>query len=213
MRILLIGLLAVGCTTSDRVTFGPVQVVANGNESVHVKACLDAEFVSCNAEQVELSVLHDGETMAMPYSGILFRPMHQAYVELGRHDEPFVISDGQRNVVLTLPTPFDLSGQPEGPLHPGDHLDLRWSAGGEPMVWTTSYQCEFGGTGGVVGDTIEDDGSLTISMDRIVSDIDRDLPCEIEIEVSRVFEGVVDEGFLADRGTAIERRSVSFTLE
>jgi hypothetical protein len=148
----------------------------------------------------------------MEYAGLIF-PRHEGWMDLGDHDAPFTVTDGDHDVVMQLPTPFDLDGQPAGPLRRGDRLSLSWEGAGEPMVWITSYTCDDGGGGGVVGDTIDDDGSLEIAVDRIADDIGRPPPCMVGIELSRVREGTVDDGFRAERGTAIERRAVSFMLE
>ena len=48
-----IALAVAGCT-GDEVSFGEVEVIAIGNGRARVRACLDAEFLSCSGEAIAL---------------------------------------------------------------------------------------------------------------------------------------------------------------
>lgn len=215
MKLALALLVVAGCT--DDVSYGAVQVIDLGQERVSLRACLDADFLSCEGEDVVLHATHDGAQDDMTYAGWFF-PQHHGSVELGDRSAPFVISDGRARVHAQLPPAFELATTTVEPITAGDSVALTWRGADYPMVWSIGYECPREGTspkyGNSMGDTIDDDGEHTITVARLAELMDEPSTsgCEVEIELSRVREGDVDDGFRAERATAIVRRLVTVTF-
>lgn len=210
----LVLIAAVGCT--DDVSYGEVQLIDRGDETVALRACLDAELFSCAGQEVVLTATHDGARDEMTYGGFLFAEHHGA-LPLGSRSAPFLVIDGTAVVEMRLPPAFELSASTDAPLGPRDSVTLHWAAARMPMVWSVDYSCPREGTtprlGGALGDTISDDGSLVLTGARIAEVIgESSVGCSVELELSRVREGDVDDAFRAERATAIVRRSVTLSL-
>lgn len=214
MRLLCLAatLPLIGC--GDDVVFGDLQIVSSGGDRVLADACFDAQLIGCNDPMIELVVSHAGARAPMPYEGFLF-PRNQAVIDLIDRAEPFVIAGGGGEARIDLPPPFELEGVPESPLSVDETIELSWEGAGEPMRWGFSYDCE-SSSGAIAGDIIDDSGTLEISMARIAADIDDFVgatpPCAIEIRVSRVRVGTIDD-LDFDLATGIERRSFDVELQ
>jgi hypothetical protein len=211
-------LFAVGC--NEDVNYGEVQVIDTGSERVELRACLDGELFDCNGETIVLIAEHGGQSSEMKFSGIFF-PEHHAYLDLADRTEPFVVRQDDQAAELVLPPAFELSGQPAEPLGPHDRLALTWQGANMGMRWDVEYACPDAATnsmkrGAVTNSTIEDDGSIELEMDAVVRALDADAvslsECTIELQFSRVREGSVDDGFHAERSTAITRRTVDIAF-
>jgi hypothetical protein len=199
---------------ADDVTFGQVQAIEDGSGKLEVRACLDATLFNCGGEDVELTATNAGSSGTLKYSGIFF-PEHVGRIELGQRDEDVVVADGDARVVMTLPTAFDLTSDAVGPLTSADTVNLRWTGADEPLVWRANGTCEvlptYPGSGIY---TIDDNGSLTITVARLEQLMERSLAgCDVEIELSRVVEGSVGDGFRAESATGIVRRTVTLTID
>ena len=214
MRLLCLVPLVSLAACADDVVFGDLKVISTGGERVLADACFDAQILGCGDPMFELEVHHAGASAPMPYVGFLF-PRNQGLIDLIDHSEPFVITNGIAEARIELPEPFELEGVPDSPLSVDETIELSWEGGGEPMRWDFNYDCP-SSSGAMSGDVIDDSGALEISMARIAADIDDFVgaapPCAIEIRVSRVRVGEIDDlGF--ELATGIERRSFDVELQ
>lgn len=195
----------VGCAEEDAIRLGDVKAIDNGTNAIAVTACLDDEgFLSCGQSATPLEVVHAGVTTPMPYAGLIF-PNHRATIELRDRGEDIVVLDGAAQARMRLPPAFELAKT-----QTDDQITITWTAAGVPMLWEMNYSCGDGG-GFVAGDEIDDNGSVTIELDRLRDGVDHPDPasCAISVELSRVLPGTIDHSFPASYPTGIARRSIT----
>jgi hypothetical protein len=207
MRWALLFVVMAACT--DDVTFGQVQAIDDGSGRLKLTACLDAKLLSCGGGEVELTGTNGSSSATLKYSGLFF-PEHIGAVDLADRDMPVVVADGDARVVMTLPTAFELTSE----VTP-DAVAMRWIGADEPMIWTAGATCETRPTyPHALGDVIEDDGELTITFAHLEALLERPLAgCTVDIELSRVFQGSLDDSFRAENATGIVRRTVSMMID
>ena len=213
MRWALALVVLAACTDGD-VTFGQVQAIEDGSGRLEVRACLDAQLFSCDGADVELTATNAASSGTLKYSGIFF-PEHVGWISLAERDADVVVADGGARVVMTLPPAFDLASDASGPLTAADSVKLTWRGTGDPMVWRASGTCETLPTYPSTGiHTIDDDGEMEVSVARLEELMERPLAgCDVEIELSRVFRGSVDDEFRAENATGIARRTATVTID
>lgn len=206
--------LVVMAACTDDVTFGQVQAIEDGSGMLQMRACLDAELFSCDGQDVILTATHDDASAALKFSGVFF-PEHVGVLPLGSRKTKIVVADGDARAVMTLPTSFAVVTDASGPLHAADTIQLSWGAAGEPLVWQANATCATTPTYPSTGiETIEDDGALTVTVASLEKRMERSLAgCDVDIELSRVREGSVDDGFRAESATGIVRRTARVTIE
>lgn len=212
MRWALVLVVFAACT--DVVTFGQVQAIEDGSGRLQLRACLDAELFSCGGEDVVLTASHDGNAGQLKFAGLIF-PEHIGSVLLGPRDEDVIVTDGDARVRMALPTAFEPTSDVTGPLHTGDTVHVRWTGADEPMVWTAHGTCDVLPTYPSSGiETIDDDGSLDVSIAGLEQQMERSLSgCTVDLELSRVRDGDVGDGFRAENATGIVRRKVTVSIE
>jgi hypothetical protein len=205
--------MVVAACTSD-VTFGQVEAIDDGSGMLDMRACLDAQLFSCDGQSVVLTTVHDDSAGTMTFAGIIF-PRHVGSLPLGNAETPIVVADGDARVEMRLPTAFEPTSDVTGPLHSADTVHVRWHGADEPMVWHAHGTCNVLPTypSGTI-ETIDDDGTLDVSIAALEKQMERSLSgCAVDIELSRVREGSVDDAFRAESATGIVRRTVTVTVE
>jgi hypothetical protein len=208
--------LAAGCSASPAPQPGEVSVTDDGGDVAHVTACLDSDIFGCHGSDLILTVIHDHDSSAMTY-GAFGAGFHAVDMPLGDPATGFLISDGIAQVIVHLPTPFEISGMADGTLTRDGHLRLTWDRDTAPMRWDWDYECGPTVGGGEEGGELDDDGSASFDMSEITDVLDSDVKpdtdtCDILIKLSRFARGTVDTAFHAKTATGIQLRSVKLTL-